>query len=157
VKLVDEGTPAPPEVPVTSDSGTPTSDTSAAPTKGGGGSALPWIVGGIGVAALGGAAFMYVKRNGTISDLDDACGNDRSHCPASAKDTADSGKTYTTVGNVLAGVGVVAIGTAIVLLVVQPSSSSEGAPAASAKAKTGPRWSLGPSPAPLGMGVAATF
>lgn len=155
-KLVDEGTPTPPEETVKSEPATPKDESASGSSSKG--SALPWIVGGVGVAALGGAAFMFVKRNGTISDLDSACGPDRNHCPSSAKDTADSGKTYTTVGNILAGVGIVAIGTAVVLLLTQGgSSSAESPPPATAKKPSGPTWTLGASPAPLGIGVAAAF
>lgn len=112
-------------------------------------SALPWIVGGVGVVALGGAAYFYAQRSATIKDLDDACGADRSHCPANLSDRADKGKTYTTLGNVMLGVGVVAVGAAVVLLITGASHKEE--PSASA------RWSVASGPTPLGVGLFTSF
>ena len=131
---------------------TTTADTTS-PSKGGAGP-WPWIIGGVGVVALGGAAFMYAKRSSTISELDDTCGTDRSRCPQSKSDVADSGKTYTTVGNVLLGVGGAAVITAVVLLIVAPKSSSGESKSAAVKPGS---IMLGGGPAPLGFGVQGAF
>ena len=141
--------------PTTTDT-TTTSTTTAdtpPPSKGGAGP-WPWIIGGIGVAALGGAAVMYAKRSSTISQLDDTCGADRSRCPQSKSDIADSGKTYTTVGNVLLGVGGAAVITAVVLLIVAPSSSAGETKSAAIKPGS---IAFGGGPAPLGFGVQGAF
>lgn len=116
--------------------------------------ALPWIVGSIGVAALGGAGVFYLMRASTISDLDSACqGPNRTQCPQSKSDVADKGKTYSTVSAVLLGVGAVGVATAVVLFLVAPSSSSD-AKSAAISHKT---WAIVDGPAPLGLGVAAAF
>jgi len=139
----------------TTDTATTNSTTTdVAPTSKGGAGALPWIIGGIGLVAFAGAGFMYAKRASTISELDDTCGADRSRCPQSKSDVADSGKTYTTVGNVLLGVGGAAVVTAVVLLIVAPSSSSTEPKSAAIKPGS---ISLGASPTPLGFGVQGAF
>ncbi len=98
-------------------------------TKSSGPGALPWIFGGVGVAALAGGGVMYLLARGTIADAKDKCGGDEKACPESARadvmDLADKGKTYTTYGNVLMGVGVLGVATAAVLFIVSGSSSSE--------------------------------
>ena len=119
--------------------------------KGTHGSALPYVIAGVGVASLIGAGVMYGLRAGTISDLDTACGGDRSRCPAAKSDVADKGKTYTTLGNVFLGVGVVALASALVIAVASPSAQHEPT---SASRST---WTLSSGPAPLGVGLAAAF
>ena len=127
-------------------------DAKDTPTTKGGAGPWPWIIGGVGVVAFAGAGFMYAKRSSTISDLDATCGGDRSKCPQSKSDVADSGKTYTTVGNVLLGVGAAALVTAVVLLIVSPSSSETK----TAALKPG-SISFGGAPAPFGFGVQGAF
>lgn len=85
-------------------------------------SALPWIIGGVGVASLATAGVFYALRESTIHDLDAACGAGRESCPRSMQSTEDQGRLYTTTANVFVGVGAAAIGTAIVLWLTQPSA-----------------------------------
>lgn len=89
--------------------------------------AYPWIFGGIGLVALGAAGVMYAYRDGTIHDMDEACGPDRDKCPRRLEDTESRGKTYTNVGNVLLGVGVAAVTTGIILYVVKPQPKKDSA------------------------------
>jgi hypothetical protein len=95
------------------------------PTKSGGAGPLPWIFGGLGVAALAGGGVLHLLARGTVSDLEEACGPNRSACPESMRDTAERGKTYSTYGNVLLGVGVLGVATAAVLFIVAPSSTEK--------------------------------
>jgi hypothetical protein len=95
-------------------------DHGGAPPKGG--SAVPWIIGGVGVAGLAASGVFYVLRQGAKSDLDSACRG--SLCPSSVQDTQSRGQTYTTVSMVALGVGVVGVGVATYLLVTGSSSGS---------------------------------
>ncbi|MGZ3418451.1 MAG: hypothetical protein ACXVEF_42355 [Polyangiales bacterium] len=121
------------------------------PTEGSHGpGALPWIFGGIGVAALAGGGIFYGLRQSTISDLEGACGPDRNQCPEDKKSTYDRGKTYTTVGNILLGVGVVGVATAVVILVASPSKSGDKKSASAAV-------TLGGGPGNIGLGLIGRF
>jgi hypothetical protein len=113
-------------------------------------SALPFVVGGIGLAALAGGGVMYALRGSTITELEEACGPTRDRCPDDKRALADRGQTYTTVGNVLLGVGVVAVGAAVVLYVTGgPSKSSSS----SARAMIQP--TVGPGT--FGLGLSGAF
>jgi hypothetical protein len=137
----DDGTPPPKEEPATPE---PT-DASHGP------GALPWVFGGIGVAALAGGGVFYLMRQSTISDLEAACGPDKTQCPEDKRSTYDKGKTYTTVGNILLGVGVVGVATAVVILVASPSGSSDK------KASNKPSVALGGGPGDVGLGLVGQF
>jgi hypothetical protein len=89
-------------------------------------------------------------RQSTISDLEGACGPDKNQCPEDKKSTYDRGKTYTTVGNVLLGVGVVGVATAVVILVASPSGSSDKKTASAAVTVTG-------GPGNVGLGLVGRF
>jgi hypothetical protein len=84
---------------------------------------LPWIIGGVGVVALGAAGYFALQRNSANEDLKDVCNPD-GVCPQSKKSLQDDGERYAMMTNVAAGVGVVAIGVAVVLLVTGSKSSA---------------------------------
>lgn len=84
--------------------------------------AYPFIFGGIGLAALGVGGIMYAYRSGTIYEMDAACGPDRNRCPRNVEDIESRGRTYTSVGNIFLGLGVVAVATGVVLYIVKPKS-----------------------------------
>ena len=99
-------------------------------------SPLPWVAIGVGGAGLVAAGTFYLMRNSAINDLDSSCSDHR--CPTSMKDTGNKGKTYTTLGNVSLGVGLVGLGVGTVLLLVQgkaptPSEKAETSPVSKAK------------------------
>lgn len=85
----------------------------------------PWVVGAVGVASLATAGVMYGLRASTVSDMDAACGPNRDHCPKSLQATEDKGRTYTTAGNVFVVIGVVAVGSAIGLFVIDKKSKTK--------------------------------
>lgn len=91
----------------------------------GGPGALPWIFGGLGVAALAGSGAMFLLRQGTIKDLEGMCGANGTSCPERARDTFDKGRTYNTYGNILLAVGAVSLATSVVLFIVAPSKPTE--------------------------------
>ncbi|MCC6900641.1 MAG: tetratricopeptide repeat protein [Polyangiaceae bacterium] len=113
----------------------------SAPAKSG--RALPWIIGGIGVAGLAAGGVFFVMKNQRVSELEDACGPDKNQCPPDKKSTYDDAKTYNTLSMVGLGVGVVGLGVATTMLLTQKSS----------KPKAG--YFVTPAVAPGGGGVAA--
>jgi hypothetical protein len=81
---------------------------------------VAYVVGGLGVASLIGAGVFYGLRASTLSDLDATCKN-RADCDPDKRALDDRGRSYTLAGNVLLGVGVAAVATSVVLVLVQPS------------------------------------
>lgn len=81
-------------------------------------SVLPYVIGGLGVALAAGGAFFWLKSESQRSDLESSC------APRCETGQADDIKTQRLVGDILAGVGVLAIGAAVVLVVTDMSSSS---------------------------------
>ncbi|HEX4477806.1 MAG TPA: hypothetical protein VH142_22110, partial [Polyangiaceae bacterium] len=78
-------------------------------------SALPWVVGGVGVAGLAGSGVFYLLRNSAKNDLDHGChGN---VCPESLKSKQNDGELFTTLSMVSLGVGVVGVGLATYLFI----------------------------------------
>lgn len=108
----------------------------------------PWILGGTGVAAVAGGAVFYLLRQRTIDDLSAVCAPDRTQCPEDQRDLADRGRTYTTLGNVLVGVGAVAVVSSAVLFVITPSDGAK-------TARTSVRLATGPGL--FGIGFDGTF
>lgn len=158
VDLVERGKPVVLEVvlPAAPEGGAvednpPPKDDKPAPSTGGVGP-LPWVFGGIGLAALAGGGAMYLLRQGTISDLEEMCGPSRNACPDNARATFDRGRTYTTYGNILIGVGALSLATAVVLYVVAPSGASE--PKAASKK---PSFSVGATPGSVGITFSGAF
>jgi hypothetical protein len=90
------------------------------------GSAGPWIVGGLGAAALIGGVVLYVVGSGDISTAVSACPS-RSECAPSVASQGNDGRTLKTVGAVVGGVGIGAVAAGLVwLLVEKPASSPAG-------------------------------
>jgi hypothetical protein len=127
-------------------------------TKSGGAGPLPWIFGGLGIAALAGGGVMYLMARGTITDAKDKCGGNEKACPESARadviDLADKGKTYTTYGNVLMGVGVLGVATAAVLFIVAPGSSSSSETKAASRV---PAFSVAAGPSNFAFTLSGSF
>lgn len=134
------------------DDTTPPKDDKPAPSSGGGVGPLPWVFGGIGVAALAGSGVFFLMRQGTIKDLEEMCGPSRSGCPESARATFDKGRTYNTYGNILLGVGALSVATAVVLFVVAPPSSSEAK-----TTSTKPVVSVGALPGSVAITLSGAF
>jgi hypothetical protein len=77
---------------------------------------------GVGVAGLVGAGVFLGLRESTIVEIRDTCPDDR-HCDPDLQSSADNGRTYTVLAGVLAGVGVVGLGTAGVLWLTERKPS----------------------------------
>jgi hypothetical protein len=110
-------------------------------------SKLPYVVGGIGVAALITSGVFFLRRSSAQSELEDKCQG--TLCPESAKDAGDRGKSATTIGNVALVIGVVGVGAGITLFALD--SKKQPAPASPSAAFTAPRPRLR---AGLGAGYA---
>jgi tetratricopeptide (TPR) repeat protein len=118
------------------------------------GLALPgWILVGSGGGLLLGSVITGVIAHGKHSDLKKQC-NENGICPASAQDDIDSGETMATVSTVLMGVGIVAAGVGVVLLVID-ADSNDATPATAANAAG--RVRLAAAPTPLGLGAQVSF
>lgn len=81
-------------------------------------SVLPYVIGGVGVASLAASGVFFILRQNAISELDKACGQDRSHCPPSLESTASSGRTYSWLSVVTFAAGVAGVGGAGALLLI---------------------------------------
>ena len=88
-------------------------------------SALPWIVGGVGVAGLAASGVFFGLREGAKSDLEKGC--DGNVCPKSLQSKQDDGKLYTTLSFVTLGVGIAGVGVATYLFVAGTGKHEEQA------------------------------
>ncbi len=88
---------------------------------------VPLVIGGVGVASLVGSGVLFVLRQGTISDLEAACGAEGKKCPPSQQSTYDDLKFYHYGAQITLGVGVAALGTAGALLFFQRKKRPEPA------------------------------
>jgi hypothetical protein len=104
-----------PETAGPAGSGTQTVDLNGKPNK----KLIPYIIGGVGVASLIGSGVLFGLRQSTLSDLENKCGPDRKSCPGSARGEVDNLKLYNTTAQIALGVGVVGVGTAVTLLLLQ--------------------------------------
>ena len=87
-----------------------------------------YVVGGLGLVALGSAGVFYALRQSAIDELDEQC---TPSCPNDAKDTYDRGKTYNLLANIGLGVGVAGVGLGAILLLTgddTPTGLRPGAP-----------------------------
>jgi hypothetical protein len=110
--------------------------------------ALPFIVGGVGVASLGAGVVFLLLRQNAINTLDAECTLPPGRgCPASAESTYNQGRTYNFLTDVTLGVGVAAVGTGAVLLLTQKKSRSA----------TAVGVAPGTAGAPLGATVLGSF
>jgi hypothetical protein len=83
-----------------------------------------FVVGGIGIASLVGAGAFYLMRNSAKNDLDNGGLCNALACSPDAQDTINKGKTYNTLTNVFAVVGLIGVSAGIVLYVTTSSGSS---------------------------------
>ncbi|MCA9593285.1 MAG: hypothetical protein KC776_08235 [Myxococcales bacterium] len=116
-----------------------------------GGSALPWIIGGVGVVGLAAGGYFFIKKNDAQSQLDDVCRGDV--CPKSKQSLQDDGKQYATLTTVGLGVGVVGIGVATVMLL---SSGGSDEPAKE-QSKKGVRVDVASTSSYTGVNLVGRF
>lgn len=120
---------------------------------------LGWLSLGVGVVGGTLAGVFYAKRSSVLSQLDEQCtpnaDTGRSTCPKSAASLRDDGQTYTTLGNVGLVIGIVGVGTGIVLLAT--SGKPSAAPAEPPKRETTVRLVPSSSGAWAGASLVGTF
>ncbi len=107
------------------------------------------IVGGIGIAALGVGAVFAIVGTGDYNDLKNGCGQTKSCTDSDVQPV----KTKILIADIAFGVGIVAIGTAVVLYITESGSSSAHAQVGSALPKkkntgfiTAPKFDFAPLP-----------
>ncbi len=104
-------------------------------TKSGGPGAMPWIIGGVGVAFLGATIFSRLQVSSAQNDRQDACTAQRT---ISCDDTGVSKiQTWDKLSFVFGGLAVVGIGVSVVMLTTSGS-------------KTAPSTKVGAGPATIG-------
>lgn len=91
-------------------------------------SAMPWIIGGLGVASLGASVVFYTQRKKAEDELEQGCIGRT--CPDTLKSTQQRGETYAALSGVALGVGIVGVGASVLMLLGR-STSAPKAPAAS--------------------------
>jgi len=89
---------------------------------------IPYVVGGVGIAAVVGSGVFFALRQATSAELDKDCPN-HDQCPESNKPTYDRLKTYNALTIVTASVGVACIGTAVVLILTEKKPKKTAAAA----------------------------
>jgi tetratricopeptide (TPR) repeat protein len=90
---------------------------SSSESENGGGSILPWVIGGIGVALIAAGSVTGALTLSQQSELDDTCSETRL-CPPSESDNIDTAQTLALVTDILLGTGIAALVTGAVLLLV---------------------------------------
>jgi len=80
---------------------------------------VPYIIGGVGAASLVASGVLFALRQSALSDLESKCGPDRKSCPRSSQSEVDHLGVYNTSAQVALGIGVVGVGTAVTLILLQ--------------------------------------
>lgn len=122
------GAPAAPVAPVTPPPGQASKEGSLVPA---------FIVGGIGVVALGSFAVFGLGGKSDVSDLEKSC---KPNCPES---DVDSARTKLIIADISLGVGIVALGVATYMILTRPKLDAD---VKTGHASNGPRPAL-PKPA----------
>ena len=105
------------------------------------------LIGG-GSAVLLASLFTGLAAHSTYKQLERDCSDNI--CPAGSQQKIDNGQSLAVVSTVLTGVGIVAAGTGIALLIVAANRVGEDKPAQA-------RLRLTSGPTPFGLGASASF
>jgi tetratricopeptide (TPR) repeat protein len=84
----------------------------------------PWVLVGVGGAAVVTGVILYGVGASAISSAQSECGGQRMNCPASVSNKGNGGRTTEDVGGVVAGVGLAAAAAGIVWKLVGSSGSA---------------------------------
>jgi hypothetical protein len=104
--------------------------------------AMAWLLGGVGLVALGTAAYFDLSANSRVLDLRSSC------APNCEQSDVDAVRTKYTVAGVAAGVGVVSLGIASYLFLRHPSEPERVGRL---------RVDLGPTPGGASAALSAAF
>ncbi len=80
---------------------------------------IPYVIGGVGIASLIGSGVLFALRQSTLHSLEEQCGPNHDACPSSAAGEYSNLKLYNVTAQIALGVGVVGVGTAVTMLVLQ--------------------------------------
>ena len=86
---------------------------------------VPYVVGGVGAAALVTSGVLFGLRQGALADLEDACNG--KNCDPDSKSDYDKLTTYHYGSQVALGIGVVGVGTAVALILLEPKPKAQPA------------------------------
>jgi hypothetical protein len=87
---------------------------------------VPYIVGGAGIVFVGAGAALFALRQSTKAELEQDC-PDRNNCAKSNEDTYNRLKLYNIAYPIALGVGAAAIGTAVVLILMEEEPDKKSA------------------------------
>jgi hypothetical protein len=107
----------------------PTESGAALSPEGGGHTAAPWVVVGVGGAAVVGGVVLYAVGSSDVSTAQNQCPS-RSNCPKNVADQGNSGRTLETVGGVLGGVGLAAVIGGLAWHFLEPTSPASASASA---------------------------
>lgn len=110
--------------------------------------AVATAAGGVALLATGGV--FWALRGSTIDTIRETCRAGDVGCDPTFEPTEELGRTYTTAGRVLFGVGAAAVATGVTLWFVLPTHSEGDEPGAA-------KPSLGLTPTPEGVLLRGTF
>jgi PEGA domain len=105
----------------------------------------PYLIGGVGVASLIGSGVLFALRQSTLSDLEKNCGPDRNQCPSSAAGEVSNLGLYNVTAQIALGVGVVGVGTAVTMLVLQRKHAAPATTSGMTFVPSAPNSALGMS------------
>ncbi len=86
----------------------------------------PWILVGVGGAALVTGIVVYAVGAGAISSAQSECGGQRSNCPTDVANKGNGGRSTETVGGVVGGIGLAAAAAGLIWHFVGSSSPTSG-------------------------------
>ena len=101
----------------------PPSDGASASLDDAGGSALPWVITGVGVASLAASGVFYLIAKNAEDELDRECLADI--CPDTLQDTQTRGERFSLLTGVALGVGALGVGVGVTMLLGE-AQSDEG-------------------------------
>jgi hypothetical protein len=111
-------------VATTTATAVPTSTATAGGGGGGGHSIAPWIVVGVGGAALVTGAILVPIGAGKVSDAEKQCPS-RTNCSSTVTSEGNSGRTLQSVGFIVGGVGLAAVIGGLIWHFVEPTGPSQ--------------------------------
>ena len=87
---------------------------------------VPYIIGGTGIAFLAASGALFALSKTTLAELEKDC-PDPDKCPESNRETYDRYQFYDVGWKVAGGVGIAAVGTAVVLILIEKKPEKKSA------------------------------
>jgi hypothetical protein len=122
---------------------------SAADSGGGGRRTAGFVIGGVGVVALGVGGFFGLRAFSKWGDRNDHCVGG---CDSTAKTAGNDAKTAATISNIGIGLGVVAVGVGT-YMVLSAKSASQPSAVHGRSSRQARAWQVLPTAGPTGGGL----